>query len=133
MLKACISIELETRWSTRAELRVEAELDHPHQETNGNVVEKMFEALRHMCKEARSEDEPALFDRRALTEQHQEVGARELRLDRRDMRLEERDRAVTDREETASSYEAAASLRERVADHREREDMEREVRRQREE
>jgi len=132
-VKACISIELETPWSTRAELRVEAELDHPHQKANEDVVEQMFEALRHMCKEARSEDERPSSGQKALTDRHQKLGARELRLDRRDMRLEERDRRVTEREETASSYEAAAGLRERAADHRERDDMEREVRRQRDE
>ncbi len=116
-MKACISIELETLWSTRAELRVEAELSSP----------------RFMCEEAHGENERELFGQKAPNDRHQEDGARELRLDRRDVRLEERDRRVTEREETAASYEAAASLRERVADYREREDMEREVRRQREE
>ena len=132
-MKACISIELETLWSTRAELRVEAELSYPQKETKEEVVAKTFEALRFMCEEAHGENERELFGQKAPNDRHQEDGARELRLDRRDVRLEERDRRVTEREETAASYEAAASLRERVADYREREDMEREVRRQREE
>ena len=54
-MKASITIHVETLWTNRAELTVEAELDNPHSETNQEVVSLMFEAARVMAIEARGE------------------------------------------------------------------------------
>ena len=43
-MKASVTIHVETLWTNRAELNVEAELDNPHSETNQEVVSMMFEA-----------------------------------------------------------------------------------------
>ena len=51
-MKASITIHVETLWTNRAELAVEAELDNPHAKTNQEVVSMMFEARRLMAEEA---------------------------------------------------------------------------------
>ena len=48
-MKASIKIHVETLWTNRAELGVEAELDNPHSMTNQQVVSMMFEAARLMA------------------------------------------------------------------------------------
>jgi hypothetical protein len=45
-MKASITIHVETLWTNRAELTLEAELDNPHSATNREVVSMMFEAAR---------------------------------------------------------------------------------------
>src|SRR5579862_7212838 len=45
-VKASVTIHVETLWTNRAELMIEAELDNPHSETNQQVVSMMFEAAR---------------------------------------------------------------------------------------
>ena len=42
-MKAAITIHIETLWTNRAELHIEAELDNPHSATNQEVVAMMFE------------------------------------------------------------------------------------------
>ena len=119
-MKACITIHVESLWTNRAELSVEAELDNPHAETNKEVVSMMFEAARVMATEARGENERALFGQEAMNQRHRELDARETRLD-------ERDKRVTARETTAAVRDGLADEREVQTDFRERDQMEREV------
>src|ERR1700693_2274471 len=93
-MKASITIHIETLWTNRAELNVEAELDNPHSQTNQQVVSMMFEAARLMAAEARGENERALFSQQAINSRYRELDERELRLD-------ERDKSVTGRATTA--------------------------------
>jgi uncharacterized protein (DUF3084 family) len=116
-MKASITIHVETLWTNRAELNIEAELDNPHSETNQEVVSMMFEAARLMAMEARGENERALFSQEAMNRRYSELDAREARLD-------ERDKRVTDRETGATEHEHKAVERDERADVREREQME---------
>ena len=47
-MRASVTIHVETLWTNRAELMLEAELDNPHSETNQQVVSMMFDAARLM-------------------------------------------------------------------------------------
>lgn len=125
-MKATVTIHVETLWTNRAELTVEAELDDPDSGTNEAVISLMFEAARLMANEARGENERALFSQAALNTRYRE-------LDERDARLDERDKRLAAREATADEREHQADERERSADTREREEMEREVRSRRSE
>ena len=116
-MKASITIHVETLWTNRAELNIEAELDNPHSRTNQQVVSMMFEAARLMASEARGENERALFSQEAINERYKE-------LDEREARLDERDKRVTDREDSATMHDDRADKREERADVREREQME---------
>ncbi len=120
-MKASITIHVETLWTNRAELAVEAELDNPHSKTNQQVVSMMFEAARLMAAEARGENERALFSQEAINSRYRE-------LDEREVRLDERDKRVTAREESAASRNHLADERDAQTDIREREQMEHEVR-----
>jgi uncharacterized protein (DUF3084 family) len=120
-LKASITIHVETLWTNRAELEVEAELDNPHSQTNQEVVSMMFEAARLMAAEARGENERALFSQQAINSRYRE-------LDDRETRLDDRDKRVTARETTAETREERADDREAQTDVRERDQMERDVR-----
>lgn len=120
-MKASITIHVETLWTNRAELNLEAELDNPHSETNKEVVSMMFEAARLMATEARGENERALFSQEAINTRYRELDEREVRLDDRDKRL-------TAREMSASHRNDVADDRETRADVREREQMEHDVR-----
>ena len=124
-MKASITIHVETLWTNRAELAVEAELDNPHSEANQEVVSMMFAAARLMASEARGENERALFSQEAINTRYRE-------LDEREVRLDERDKRVTVREADAGTQERKADERDDKADVRERENMEREVRADRE-
>src|SRR5207253_412464 len=86
-MRASITIHVETLWTNRAELTVEAELDNPHPETNHEVVSMMFEAARLMAAEARGENERALFGQEAMNSRYRELDQREERLDERDKRV----------------------------------------------
>jgi hypothetical protein len=123
-VKASITIHVETLWTNRAELSVEAELDNPHCETNQEVVSMMFAAARLMASEARGENERALFSQEAINTRYRE-------LDEREVRLDERDKRVALREADALAHEDEADERDVQADVREREDMEHTVRAQR--
>lgn len=123
-MKASITIHIETLWTNRAELTLEAELDNPHSETNQEVVSMMFEAARLMATEARGENERALFSQEAMNKRYRE-------LDDREARLDERDKRVTARETSASTRNDVADEREAQADVREREQMEHDVHAQR--
>jgi uncharacterized protein (DUF3084 family) len=125
-MKASITIHVETLWTNRAELTLEAELDNPHSETNQEVVSMMFEAARLMATEARGENERALFSQEAMNRRYRE-------LDDREARLDDRDRRVTAREVDASARNHQADEREAQADERERDQMEHDVRSQRSE
>ena len=120
-MKASITIHVETLWTNRAELTLEAELDNPHSETNREVVSMMFEAARLMATEARGENERALFSQEALNSRYRE-------LDEREARLDDRDKRVTAREESATTRNHVADEREDRADIREREQMEHDLR-----
>jgi hypothetical protein len=120
-MKASITIHVETLWTNRAELAVEAELDNPHSKTNQQVVSMMFEAARLMAAEARGENERALFSQEAINSRYRE-------LDEREVRLDERDKRVTAREESATTRNDLANEREATTDIREREQMEHDVR-----
>jgi hypothetical protein len=124
-MKGSITIHVETLWTNRAELAIEAELDNPHSQTNQEVVSMMFEAARLMAAEARGENERALFSQQAINSRYRELDDREARLDDRDKRL-----AV--RETTAETRDHLADERDARTDLREREQMEREVRNERE-
>jgi hypothetical protein len=124
-MKASITIHVETLWTNRAELAVEAELDNPHSKTNQQVVSMMFEAARLMAAEARGENERALFSQEAINSRYRE-------LDEREVRLDERDKRVTAREESAATRNDLANERETQTDIREREQMEHDVRTARE-
>jgi uncharacterized protein (DUF3084 family) len=123
-MKASITIHVETLWTNRAELTLEAELDNPHSETNQEVVSMMFEAARLMATEARGENERALFSQEAMNRRYRE-------LDDREARLDDRDRRVTAREVDAAARNHQADEREAQADERERDQMEHDVRSQR--
>jgi uncharacterized protein (DUF3084 family) len=116
-VKASITIHVETLWTNRAELNIEAELDNPHARTNQQVVSMMFESARLMASEARGENDRALFSQEAINKRYQE-------LDEREARLDERDKRVTTREDTATIRDDRADKREERADVREREQME---------
>jgi hypothetical protein len=120
-MKASITIHVETLWTNRAELAVEAELDNPHSKTNQQVVSMMFEAARLMAAEARGENERALFSQEAINGRYRE-------LDEREVRLDERDKRLTAREESAATRNDLADEREAQTDIREREQMEHDVR-----
>lgn len=124
-MKASITIHVETLWTNRAELTVEAELDNPHSDTNANVISMMFETARLLAAEARGENERALFGQEAINKRYRELDERELRLD-------DRDKRVTTRERSAAERNHVAEDREKRADIREREQMEQEVRTERE-
>jgi len=124
-MKASITIHVETLWTNRAELAVEAELDNPHSKTNQQVVSMMFEAARLMAAEARGENERALFSQEAINNRYRE-------LDEREVRLDERDKRVTAREEIAATRNDQADERDARTDIREREQMEHDVRAARE-
>jgi hypothetical protein len=120
-MKASITIHVETLWTNRAELNVEAELDNPHAQTNQQVVSMMFEAARLMAAEARGENERALFSQEAINSRYRE-------LDEREVRLDERDKRLTTREEGAATRDHLSDQREAHSDDREREQMEHDVR-----
>lgn len=120
-MKASITIHVETLWTNRAELSVEAELDNPHAQTNQQVVSMMFEAARLMAAEARGENERALFSQEGINNRYRE-------LDEREARLDERDKRVTAREQSAATRNDLADEREAQTDLREREQMEHDVR-----
>jgi uncharacterized protein (DUF3084 family) len=120
-MKASITIHIETLWTNRAELNVEAELDNPNSATNQQVVSMMFEAARLMAAEARGENERALFSQEGINSRYRE-------LDEREARLDERDKRVTAREESAANRNDLADEREAQTDVREREQMEHDVR-----
>ena len=117
-VKASVTIHVETLWTNRAELMIEAELDNPHSETNQQVVSMMFEAARLMAGEARGENERALFSQDAINERYRELDEREVRLDERDKRLTVRETATSD----------VAGEPDPHVDIREREQMEQDVR-----
>jgi hypothetical protein len=124
-MKASITIHVDTLWTNPAELGVEAELDNPHSETNQQVISMMFETARLMAAEARGENERALFSQEAMNMRYRELDEREIRLDERDKRL-------SAHEEKAGMRDRRADEREAEADVRERDQMEREVRVERE-
>ncbi len=123
-MKASITIHIETLWTNRAELNVEAELENPNSETNQQVVSMMFEAARLMAREARGENERALFSQEAINRRY-------LELDERELRLDERDKRVTAREASSATRNHVTAEREAKADIREREQMEQDVRTER--
>jgi hypothetical protein len=105
---------VETLWTNRAELHIEAELDNPHSQTNKEVVSMMFEAARLMAAEARGENERALFGQPAINRQYRELDDREARLDDRDERSSVRETtAATRNEDQADEREAQTNARER--------------------
>ena len=123
-MRASVTIHVETLWTNRAELVIEAELDNPHSETNQQVVSMMFDTARLMAAEARGENERALFSQDALNARYRE-------LDEREVRLDERDRRVTIRERGAELHDHIADARDARTDIREREQMEHDVHEQR--
>jgi len=123
-MKASITIHVETLWTNRAELTLEAELDNPHSRTNQEVVSMMFEAARLMATEARGENERSLFSQEAMNTKYREMDEREARLD-------DRDKRVTARETSAMRRGDEADEREAQADERERDQMEQDLRVQR--
>jgi uncharacterized protein (DUF3084 family) len=125
-MKASVTIHVETLWTNRAELTVQAELDNPHSRTNQEVVSLLFEAARLMAAEARGENERALFSQEAINSRYRE-------LDEREARIDDRDRRVTDRETGAVIRDHLADERETHADVRERQQMEYDVRPERQE
>jgi uncharacterized protein (DUF3084 family) len=125
-MKASVTIHVETLWTNRAELTVQAELDNPHSRTNQEVVSLLFEAARLMAAEARGENERALFSQEAINSRYRE-------LDEREARIDDRDRRVTDRETGAVVRDHLADERDTHADVREREQMEYDVRPERQE
>jgi uncharacterized protein (DUF3084 family) len=125
-MKASVTIHVETLWTNRAELTVQAELDNPHSRTNQEVVSLLFEAARLMAAEARGENERALFSQEAINSRYRE-------LDEREARIDDRDRRVTDRETGAVERDHRADERETRADVRERDQMEYDIRPERQE
>jgi hypothetical protein len=123
-MKASVTIHVETLWTNRAELTVQAELDNPHSRTNQEIVSLLFEAARLMAAEARGENERALFSQESINRRYRE-------LDEREARIDERDKRVTDRETGAVVRDDRADERETQADVREREQMEYDVRTER--
>src|ERR1700693_5311259 len=120
-MKAAITIHVETLWTNRAELAVEAELDNPHSKTNQQVVAMMFEAARLMAAEARGENERALLSQAAIDIRYRE-------LDEREVRLDDRDKRVTARETSAETRKYLAAVRAARTDGLQQEHMERDVR-----
>jgi hypothetical protein len=112
-MKAAVSIHIETLWTNRAELTVEAELDNPHSTTNQEVISMMFEVARMMTTEARGENERALFSQAAMNSRYRELDEREARLDDRDKRLTTRETTATERDDLADEREGDANTRER--------------------
>ena len=112
-MKASITIHVETLWTNRAELTLEAELDNPHSDTNREVVSMMFEAARLMATEARGENERALFSQEAMNTRYRELDEREARLDDRDKRVTARETSATTRGDEADERDAQADVRER--------------------
>ena len=127
-MKASITIHVETLWTNRAELVVEAELDNPHSKTNQQVVSMMFEAARLMAAEARGENERALFSQESINRRYRELDEREHRLDERDKRVTTREESAEMQDSRADEREARADQREAHTDVRERDQMERETR-----
>jgi hypothetical protein len=125
-MKASLTVHIETLWTNRADLCVEAELDDPYSETTRETISLMFETARLMAVEALGENERALFGQEAMNKRYRELDDREIRLDARDKRL-------TGREEGFRTRDRQADERESEADIRERDQMERDVRRQRQE
>ena len=125
-MKASITIHVETLWTNRAELTLEAELDNPHSSTNREVVSMMFEAAKLMATEARGENERAMFSQEAINMRYRE-------LDDREARLDDRDKRVTARETGSATREDEADERDAQADDRERDQMEHDLRIQRQE
>jgi hypothetical protein len=125
-MRASVTIHVETLWTNRAELLLEAELDNPHAETNQQVVSMMFDAARLMAGEARGENERALYSQSAINERYRE-------LDEREVRLDERDKRLTVRETNAEAHAHPAHERKARRDFREREQMEHDVHEQRRE
>jgi hypothetical protein len=120
-MKASVTIHVETLWTNRAELTIEAELDNPHSETNQQVVSMMFEAARLMAAEARGENERALFTQEAINRRYRELDEREARLEDRDRRVTERETTTTSREHDAVEREQEVAGRERADDRRKHE------------
>jgi uncharacterized protein (DUF3084 family) len=120
-MKASITIHVETLWTNRAELAVEAELDNPHAQTNKEVVSMMFDAARLMAAEARGENERALFSQQAINSRYRE-------LDEREARLDDRDKLVTVRETTAEARNDQADERGAETEIHERGQIEHDVR-----
>ena len=125
-MKASVTVHIETLWTNRADLCVEAELDDPYSETTRATVSLMFETARLMAVEALGENERALFGQEAMNRRYRELDERETRLDAGDKRL-------TGREESSQTRDRQADERESEADVRERDQMERDVHRQRQE
>jgi hypothetical protein len=88
------------------------------------VVSLLFEAARLMAAEARGENERALFSQEAINSRYRE-------LDEREARIDDRDKRVTDRETGTVARDHLADERETQADVREREQMEYDVRTER--
>ena len=112
-MKASITIHIETLWTNRTELNVEAELDNPNSQTNQQVVSMMFEAARLMAAEARGENERALFSQAAMNMRYRELDDREARLDERDKRVTTREASSEARNHISAEREAKADVRER--------------------
>ena len=123
-MKASITIHVETLWSNRAELTLEAELENPDSATKQEVVSLLFETAQLMAFEARAENERSLFGQEAMNQRYRE-------LDEREVRMEERDKHLSARETRATTRNHVADKREVQADVRERDQMEHEVRVQR--
>jgi hypothetical protein len=111
-MKASVTIHVETLWTNRAELTVEAELDNPHSGTNEEVISMMFEAARLMMSEARGENERAVFSQAAINTRHRELDAREARLDERDKRVTAREASAATRNDMAGERQNDANARE---------------------
>jgi hypothetical protein len=62
-MRASVTIHVETLWTNRAELLLEAEFDNPRSETNQQVVSMMFEAGRLMAGEDASDRDQATAER----------------------------------------------------------------------
>jgi hypothetical protein len=122
-MKATVTIYVETLWTNRAKLTVEADLDDPDSGTTEAVISMMFEAARLMANEAGGENERALFSQSDMNTRYRELDARDARLDERDKRLSAREATVAERDDLAEERQNAANTRER-------EQMEREVRSQ---
>jgi hypothetical protein len=115
-MKASVTIHVETLWTNRAELNVEAELDNPHSETNQEVVSMMFAAARLMALEARGENERALFSQESMNRRYRELDDREARLDDRDKRVTDREAGATTRRQTFASGSRWSSRSARTPD-----------------
>ena len=112
LMKASITIHVESLWTNRAELILEAELDNPHSKTSQEVVSMMFEAARLMASKARGESERALSSQEPMNRRNQELDEREVRLDERDKRLTLREESASARDYLADERQARADVRE---------------------